>query len=255
MTKIHFRSGDGLDLVGILDEPKAKTNACIILCHGFRLNKDESGNFIALAARLAASGFAVFRFDFRAHGESEGEPVDLTLTGEKEDLEAAFKFLTNKGYSNFGIVAASFSAGSVALFIPAHQEHFKALALLYPRLDFNGFIKKRWLAGGQKELLAKQEFVYYKDFRVGKKLVEEMLKIHPIEELKKLRMPILFVHGDKDQSVPYEESVSYAKILNSKLVTIKGSGHGFFDNEQDLAQAVGAVDDFFIENLSASNKL
>ena len=71
--KIYFTNTDGLRLCGILTKPNKETQKCIVLCHGITYTKEEGGIFTELAKRLADNGFAVFRFDFRGHGESEGD--------------------------------------------------------------------------------------------------------------------------------------------------------------------------------------
>ncbi len=70
--------------------PQKKTRNCIILCHGITVNKEEGGIFTNLAKKLAKVGFAVFRFDFRGHGESEGDSINLTVTGEKKRSGGGF---------------------------------------------------------------------------------------------------------------------------------------------------------------------
>lgn len=255
--RIIFKNKDGLKLIGILDRPKNKTKTCIILSHGFGVDKDEKGRFIELKNKLIKAGFAVFRFDYRAHGESGGDAMDLTFSGEKEDLEAAHKLLLNKGYTKFGIVGASFSGGSVSLFMANHQKDFRALVLWYPRINLITMYKV-WLAGKEKENLKMHGFIERKKgFNVSRKLFDETLKIKPINELKKLKIPIMFVHGNKDTKVPYKESKQYAKVLNVELVTIKGGFHGWDNigrskgkaNIEHLKQAVNATVEFFIKTL------
>jgi pimeloyl-ACP methyl ester carboxylesterase len=46
-------------------------------------------------------------------------------------------------------------------------------------------------------------------FKIGKSLFVEMQKLQPWKGLQELRIPILFVHGDKDTYVPYETSTSF----------------------------------------------
>ena len=45
-------------------------------------------------------------------------------------------------------------------------------------------------------------------------------------------MPVLLVHGDEDQRVPYKQSRLYAEALAKagkphEFITLKGEGHGF----------------------------
>ena len=250
MVKISFRSSDGVKLVGILEKPKLKTKTCIIVCHGRTGNKNEKG-LVLFANSLINVGFAIFRFDFRSHGESGGRDRDMTVAGEEKDLKAAYRLLLKKGYNRFGIAAASFAGAPASFFTPKHQAKVKALALLFPRLDFIGYYRK-WIGSGERRLLDKQGFINMDNrFKGGKRLFDEALRIKPVKELAKLKIPILFVHGDKDSSVPYADSVKYSKKLKAKLVTIKGGDHLWLeDDRKRLSQVIKATAGFFLENLS-----
>jgi hypothetical protein len=59
------------------------------------MGRFASGGFFArLALGLAAAGVASLRFDFRAHGVSEGRQEDVTLAGIVNDILAAVGQLT-----------------------------------------------------------------------------------------------------------------------------------------------------------------
>jgi pimeloyl-ACP methyl ester carboxylesterase len=250
MAKIYFKNKDGLKLVGILSKSKAKNKTCIILCHGITADKEEDGIFTELAGKLSEAGFDVFRFDFRGHGESEGKSIDMTVSGEERDLEAAYKLLVDNGYARFGIVAASFAGGAASFFTPKHQDRVKALVLWNSVIDYTALIP-RWLAtSGGEEKLKNQGFIVRNRFRIGRKLFDEMSKLKPWKKLEKLSMPILFIHGDRDSKVPYSDSAKYAKMLNARLETIKGGEHGFHDDKRHSDQADKITINFFLENLT-----
>ena len=84
-------------------------------------------------------------------------------------------------------------------------------------------------------------------FRIGKKLFEEMEKTLPFEAMKKISIPTVVIHGDKDTYVPYEDSVTYLSNLMGprKLVTIKSAQHGFQDDPHTWRLAVEHSLSFF----------
>ena len=59
------------------------------------------------------------------------------------------------------------------------------------------------------------------------------------EDLKKILVPVLVMHGDEDQIVPYADSAPLsAKLLkNSSLKTYKGFPHGMPTTEADTINA------------------
>lgn len=249
MAKLYFRNNEGLRLVGILSKAKHKGRACIILCHGITVDKEEDGIFTVLSSKLVAAGFDVFRFDFRGHGESQGRPVDMTVRGEEQDLEAAYKLLIGKGYSKLGIVAASFAGGAVSFFAPKHQSRIRALVLWNALINYGSSMWNRWLGGENKEQLRTRGFIIRHGFRIGSGVLNEMRGIKPWRELLRFKRPILFVHGDRDDSVPYKDSVRYSKMLKARLETIRGGTHGFHDSKRQSDYADNATIEFFLKTL------
>lgn len=248
MNKVHFKNKDGVKLVGILHKPRKNTNSCIILCHGLRADKDEGGRFIALARRLVKESFAVFRFDFSGRGESSGKQQDVSVIKDLECINAAHVFLKQQGYRNFGILASSFAGASVPFFLSKHLCNTQAVTFWYPMLDLSQWLKE-WRPGGQrrKELLRKGYFMR-KGFKMGNRIVAETTKLKPWKELEKVEIPMLIVHGDNDQQVPYKNSVRYSKKFGIKLVTVHGGDHGFH-NKKDRVRAINATVVFFSKSM------
>lgn len=222
------------------------------------MDKNEHGIFVELSQRLVNVDFSVFRFDFRACGESEGDSVrDFTVSGQIRDIEASVKFLEKKGYKTFGLLGASFAGGAVSIFTAQHLRKIRALALWNALINYSLRLrpttpwgKKYW---GKPAIKRIQKFGFTeigsRKFRVGKALMEDIEQMEPRKELIKADIPILFVHGDKDTYVDYHDSVKYAKMMkNAKLVIIKGAEHGFH-NQKDSEMANKATVDFFLKNV------
>ncbi len=256
--KVFFQTSDGLKLCGILSTSKNPTQACIVLCHGITVDKEEDGIFTDLAKKLADTGFAVFRFDFRGHGESEGNSVDMTVKGEVKDLEEAVKFLQQKGYKEFGILGASFAGGAVSLFTSEYPGLVKALVFWNPVIDYESlrnptteWTKKYWGKGvfDRVERFGFTE-IGSRRFKVGRKLINEIKTLKPWSELLKTDIPVLFVHGDKDSYVPIKDSIKYSSLIkNAKLEIIHGAEHGFHDDPKHAEQVDKITIEFFTKYL------
>lgn len=250
MEKITYKSTDGTRLVGIWHVPKEKTNKAIVLAHGITVDKDENGAFIQLADQLTNSGFAIFRFDFRGHGESGGKSVDMTLTGEMFDLSTAIN-LVKQQYRQIGLLGASFGGGISVLYCEEHQSELQALCLWNPVLNYDHcFLNPTlpWLVarkGHIKNDIKTKGWttVGSRNFILGKPLFDEMRNYYPYKELIKIKIPMIIFHGDNDKHVPYEDSKKYALSI-CPLITINRSEHGFHE-KQEFDQAAKATLVFF----------
>ena len=69
--------------------------------------------------------------------------------------------------------------------------------------------------------------------------------IHVEDEIERYRGPVLIIHGDQDEAVPYSYGVKAAELYNdAKLVTIPGDDHCYNNH---LDQVVEAIKAFFSE--------
>ena len=91
-----FEGHDGSQLAARLDRPEGPHLATALFAHCFTCGKDIPAA-LRIAARLAAMGIAVLRFDFTGLGHSEGEFSNTSFTSNVEDLLSACKYLDDDG--------------------------------------------------------------------------------------------------------------------------------------------------------------
>jgi len=257
MHKITCKTKDGLLLTGIWHVPTNKSSKVIILAHGITVDKDEGGVFIKLANVLQQNGYAVFRFDFRGHGESEGKSIDLTVMGEVADLVAALNEVKNKGYNKIGLLGASFGGGSSVFFALDYQQDIKCLCLWNPVLNYDHtFLNPTlpWLKDKKGHMMKDIKEKGWttlgsRKYVIGKSLFDDMAKIQPYIALKSIKIPTVIIHGTNDTKVPYEDSKEYVTLLiRGKLLTIENSEHGFHETGE-TDKAINATVEFFQANL------
>lgn len=240
--KLFYDSSNNVKLCGLLSKIN-HSKKIVILCHGFSGNKSEKKSFDTLVEKLRENDFNSFRFDFRSHGESSGNDWEMTISGEIDDLETSINLLKDKGYNEFILLGASFGAGIVSLLDFSKYETIKSLVLWYGAFNFKDprnqtFSDDKWEIAkkdGYYPLIKKSGITR----KIGLNLFNEVNKFKPFENLSQLELPILFVHGTIDTSVPPELSIeTSAKCKNSKLELIEGGWHTFDNSKEALDKAI-----------------
>jgi pimeloyl-ACP methyl ester carboxylesterase len=239
--KITFANVDGDILSGVLHHPSgAKSNRAVILCHGMESNKN-SEKLIFLGRALAERGILSLRFDFRYVGESSRKFEDITYSGEVEDLKAAYSWIQSRQPGQTAIFGSSMG-GAVALLFAAQEPGVAALVTLAAPLHPENF-PRRVLTAAQLRKWREQGFVIYNGQRLNHSLLEDLARIDVVEAARRVKCPILILHGDADEVVPVEEAYELnACLRNSRCLSIlNGSDHRLSDPiamQRGLAQAV-----------------
>ena len=140
MERIVNSKNEGQTLVGIMTFPGEiqKPLPVAVLLHGFTSNKNEDsivgtgvGMFYYTAKQLSEAGYITLRFDFRGHGESDGDFKDLTISNLISDTLAAIDFIANqKGvYSErIGLLGRSLG-GLTAAYVGCRDVRIKSISL------------------------------------------------------------------------------------------------------------------------------
>jgi alpha/beta superfamily hydrolase len=255
---MKIKTQDGFLLDAVFNKKDGSSG--IILAHGMTVDKDDEGIFVRAEKKLNQVGFSTLRFDFRAHGDSQGDSVkDFTISGELKDLESVVDFFEDRGVDNIGLAGASFGGGIAALYAGKYPEKLKALFLANPCLDYGKCflnpttpwarehfqnIFKRLNIDGHIKIGSRQ-------FKVGKQLFEEMGCFNPCVDLRNYYGSLFMVHGDKDTKVDCQDAVDCFKSLPNKqkeLEVLKGSEHGFHD-EPFETDVVEMIVDFFSKSM------
>lgn len=221
---VSFPSDDGLMIRGwwVLPGPQ---HATIILCHGHGASRTQ---LMPEAEFLVRYGFGVLMFDWRAHGESDG---NLSTRGDRErmDLKAAVAFLARA--EDAGTIGAlGFSRGAtVAIDVAARDKRIRAVVAEAPSPSLAEALAND-LSG--PALLAKWP-AQWALRRAG----IDVDSLHAEQSVGALSpRPLLIIHGRNDPNAPIEWATRlYAAAKEPKeLWLVEGAGHGGY------AQAAGA---------------
>lgn len=222
-----------------LSLPEVQTTRIVIMLHG-----GPGGNkrgpadiFLRLANSAIGLNLASLRFDFRGSGESEGDPVEATLSTQVEDMSASMEWARSYGYTRICVIGESLGA-TVALL--GYSPEIEVLVLLWPAIYLMQTDLKEYLTPERLAEFKEHGFIRDGDAIVGRKFVEECKATEVEAYLRRVVSPTLLMHGDADQSVNYEQSHrAYALIPEPKeLVIVPGGGHGLREpHEQDKVEA------------------
>jgi len=249
--KLFFENTKGNRLCGILANPTSnKDRPIMILCHGFSTSKD-SYTYVRLEEILNGKGISTFRFDFFAHGESEGEFEDITISEAVDDILNAIKFMKESGYSKIGLVGSSFG-GIASVIVASKTDYLFILALESPVSDDLGKLVAQE-SRQEIETWKERGFIYYtssngRKLKLNYSFFEDDEKVNGYEAAKKIKIPTFIVHGDNDESVPIEQSKKIVGLIdNSRLEVIKGADHRY-SKPGDFEKMLGLISEFIIKN-------
>jgi dipeptidyl aminopeptidase/acylaminoacyl peptidase len=193
---------------------------------------------------LASQGYAVLSVNFRSgtgYGRDFRRAKNQGPRGanEYQDVVAAAKHLQSLpevDANKIGLWGGSYGGYLTAMGLARNPEIFKA------GVDVNGV--HDWSFNGQDAT---------NSWGLQKTEAELALKSSPVSDLSKWTGPVLFVHGDDDRNVNFQQSVDLVEKLREKNVTVEvlvlpDEVHGFLRYES-WKQVFEKAKDFFDRKL------
>ncbi len=226
---VSFFNLRGDKLVGVLHHVgNDGRGGAVILCHGMESDK-QSEKLIYLARQLALRGILTLRFDFSYVGESSGKFENITYSGEVEDLRAAYKFMQERAGVKIGIFGSSMG-GTVALMFAAGEPQVAVLATLAAPLHPELF-PRRVLSPAGLERWRRRGFTTYNGQRLNLTLLHDLENIDVPGAARRVRCPVLVLHGAADEVVPPAEAHELHDCLPhaKQLSMLKNGDHRLSD--------------------------
>jgi len=218
----------------------------VMFCGGFRSNMAGT-KALALAAHCGARGRAFIRFDYRGHGDSDGEFTDGTIGGWLDDTLAVLDQTT---HGPVVLVGSSMGAWIALLAARARPDRVKGLVLVAPAVNFTEALIWERLPAADRAVLERdgiwlRESDYTDDpDQITMRLIEEGRNHLLFGQRIPFEGPVRILHGLADEAVPWQFALRTAEALTGGDVTvtlIKDGDHRLSDPE-NLARLMSAVD-------------
>ncbi|GAA0485357.1 S9 family peptidase [Parasphingorhabdus litoris] len=248
---IRYKARDGLSIEAILTVPKGRATEnlpLIMMPHGGPFARDrESWDW--WAQFLADRGYAVLQPNYRG---SSGYGVAFALKGEgqwglamQDDLDDGVKWAIEQGIADperVCIVGASY--GGYAAMRAAHRnpEIYKCAISYAGVSDLQAMVNydRRYLNSKWSRTWVKEQ-------------APDLRSVSPIHYASEVQVPLLLMHGRKDQRVKVSQSRRFAKALTKAQKPFRyveqEEGDHHFSLEADRVQFLQEMEAFLAQHI------
>lgn len=224
---------DDVELVGVLTADanyKNEKRPLLIIAHGFNNTLE---NYAEYAENLARQGYVVYRFDFyggsQASKSGGTDMLHMSVLTEKADLEAVINQLSKEKFvtgDQVTLLGASQGGVVSTLYAADNPERIHKLALVFPAFVLFDDVAQTYARLGVKSVNDLPEVITHRNAQLGSIYLKDALSIDIETEMKRVKAPVMLIHGTADEVVPYDYSLQALKLFSdSQLVTVEGGGH------------------------------
>lgn len=257
---VDYKTRDGLEQSGYLTYPPgakdAKALPLVLMPHGGPQVRDRL-RFDPWVQYLAARGYAVFQPNFRGSG-GFGEAYEISghrQWGRKmqDDLADGVAALVERGTvdpKRICIVGASYGGYAALAGATLTPEAYRCAVSLAGVADLGEFVRwKKKKYGTDSDVFAH----FVKAIGDPDKDAEYIQAVSPTAHIDAIKIPVLLIHGDEDESVPFSQSEHMQELLQksgrkTQLLRLEKEGHGGFAPETSKV-VLSTIGRFLWENL------
>lgn len=221
----------------------------VVIAHGFYTSKED---FLLqkLGGELLDT-YDIFMFDWRGHGKSSG--FFSWTRNEDKDFKAVLDYLNNK-YENIGVVAFSLGA-AICINALSSDSRVDGLICVAAPSEFGRIDYQFWKLSPKDDLfytLISSKGRKGKGIRPG---LFWLKKQKPVENVTKLKIPVLYIHGEKDWVIkPWHSQALFDKTNSKKkLVIIKNGPHAEYLMKESAEVFLKEIREWLKETLDTVN--
>ena len=201
---------------------KKESKIWVIVVHGYT----DSAYFMVNSAKMFLNyGYNVLMPDLRAHGKSNGKYIGMGWL-DRLDLMCWIDYLIAT-YGNIKIILYGISMGAATVMMASGEKLPSNVRMVIEDCGYTSVWEE--FAGKLKTLFHMPTFpaLYNANLITKIRAGYSLKKASAIKQIKKSKLPMLFIHGDQDKFVPFymlDKLYESANCKKEKLV-IKNAGH------------------------------
>ena len=240
MKQEFYIDSDGIRLHAKLDrvEGKDKSPLCILI-HGFTGHMEED-HIIAAQEAMNRAGISVLRAEMYGHGGSDGEFKDHTLYKWVTNALSVVNYAKSLDFVTDLYLCGHSQGGLLTMLIGGMcPDDFKAIIPLSPAWMIPETAREGTILGASFDPKHIPEIIDSGDWKISGDYIRVAQTIHVEDEIDRYDGPVLIIHGDEDEAVPYLYGEKAAKLYkNAKLITIHGDDHCYTRHLNEVADAI-----------------
>lgn len=219
---VEVKAKDGITLKGTEYLQDQQTNKWAIILHGYRASTES---VLPIGEQFSKKGYNVLIPSMRACGESDGEYLGMGWL-EKDDLQNWINLIIEEN-KDARIILHGSSMGAATVLMASGDELPSNVKYIIADSGYTSV----WdiFASEAKARFNLPEFPVLNMFEIvaKRKAKYDIKEASALEQVKKSKTPILFIHGSNDDFVPEymcEKLFNAANCEKEKLI-INGAGH------------------------------
>jgi len=210
-------------------------NNFVLFIHGFNSNK-ESYSYKYIGDKLLDNNISYAIFSLPYHGERRSLAEDFTVKNCLEDIDLVIDYLyKNIPLKSLTILGTSFGGYLTLLKIKQNKLKKENVILKSPAIKM-GKVFESFIPENEKENFKEKGFIIVpndKTMKIYYSFLEE-LKNNRAEDMINLNKEMTIIHGKLDDTVPYTDSVEFAKNnLSINLILLDNEKHNYSDDGLD----------------------
>lgn len=248
--KEFYIDSDGIRLHAKLDMPEGMEKGPLcILFHGFTGHMEEN-HIIGAQKAMNDAGVAVLRAEMYGHGKSDGEFREHTLYKWVTNALSVVNYAKTLDFVTDLYLCGHSQGGLLTMLIGGMSpDTFKAIVPLSPAWMIPDGAREGNLLGMNFDPKHIPDTLENWGVVLSGDYVRVAQTIHVEDEIERYEGPVLIIHGDADETVPFMFAEKAVKLYkNAKLVPIHGDDHCFTKHLDEMTDALRA---FFKEKTKA----